>query len=211
MSKYILLNPTPAGALSPRLVMPGNVFDSVTQATDITNLLAAGGLLVPNTSALAQAAATLAQNKRLAKGSNEAELTWIMLAGLLSPDPQSAAVAGTTSADLAEAFAIPLAGGGTITGAYFVPSATATYTAGNKQVLLVNLYDATGTLVGAVATGTIGDGVTAQQPTKWARLSLGAITNPVFGDGYTLTLTSTHTGTIVLAAGTLVVVTKPTL
>jgi hypothetical protein len=211
MSKLVLLNPTIIGGAAPKSVSPGTIFDTVTQASDLAAVVASGGVLMPQGNAIVSAQQALAASRRLNKGSNENELALLMLAAsAASLDTMQVAVAGTTSADLAEANAFTLSGAGTIVAAYFLPSATATYTGGNQQVLLLNIYDQTGTLVGQLASFTLGNGVAANQPTKWVRLSLGAITNPIFGDGYTVTLTSTHTGAITLAAGTLVLVTKPT-
>src|ERR1019366_4668048 len=172
--------------------------DTVTQASDLAAVVASGGVLMPQGNAIVSAQQALAASRRLNKGSNENELALLMLAAsAASLDTMQVAVAGTTSVDLAEANAFTLSGAGTIVAAYFLPSATATYTGGNQQVLLLNIYDQTGTLVGQLASFTLGNGV-------------AAITNPIFGDGYTVTLTSTHTGAITLAAGTLVLVTKPT-
>lgn len=210
MSKLILLNPTVLGLLSPRMVQPGTVFDTVTQATDVTNLVASGGVLVPQTNPVVAAAAVLAQSRRVNKGSNEQELFALMGASAVAVYDAMSLAQATQAGALAEVNAFSLAGGGTIVGAYFLSNTTTAYTAGNKQVYTLNIYDATGTLVGTLASGTNGDGVAAQQMTARVRFSFGAITNGIFGDGYTVTIATALTGTAAIPTGQWILVTKPT-
>lgn len=208
-TKLVLLNPTIILG-SPKAVQAGSILDSVTNSLDITALVAAGGIMVPQGTGLVSSQQAIAISKKVNKGANEVELALTMLAaGLSTPDPiqvQQAAITGTQ----AEAQLVSLGGAGLITGIYYQTATATALTAGNKYVVVFNLYDNTGTLVGALATGTIGDGVAGQQTVKWVRFSFGALANNIFGDGYTVTATATLTGAGTLPLGMFVVLTKPT-
>lgn len=130
------------------------------------------------------------------------------LVGLAS-SPQSIQVAQIveSSADLAESLIASLAGSGTIVGAYYFPNASSAPSAGtNTQAMTLNIYDATGTAVGTLASATLAN---ATQMTKWVRFDLGTITNGAFKDGYSVTAQTTHAGTCVLPVGFWVLVIGP--
>jgi hypothetical protein len=98
-------------------------------------------------------------------------------------------------------------GSGTIIGVYYLPNATSTPAAGsNSQAIVINIYNASGVLVGQLAAASIAN---ATAMTKWVRFNLGTITNGVYADGYTLTASSTLTGTATLPAGTWIIVSTP--
>jgi hypothetical protein len=208
MSTVILLNTTiiQTGA-GPKVCKASNSYDTSAQATDIAYIKAAGGIFVPSAGAMA-AQAVIAQ-KEIARGRNEFEVTDVMIAAAgMTIDPLSTPQVVET-ATVAETAILSLAGAGTVVGAYYLPnaaSAPASPPATNNMVLLLNIYNAAGTLVGQLASGTLSS---SNAMTKWARFSLGAITNGLFSDGYMVTATITLTGTATLPAGSWVVTTVP--
>jgi hypothetical protein len=207
--QLILINDTVYGGNNPRSVLAGKTFDPVASASEITKIQAAGGVFVPTSQPVVNAQQVLAANFHRYKGRSEAELDRLMLAAAIGVyDTQSTPQVTESSADLAETNIFTLSGGGVVVAAYYLPNATSTPGAGsNNDVFLLNIYDNTGTVVGQLCTATLAN---ATPMTKWVRFNLGAITNGLFGDGYTITATITHTGTSVVPAGSWILVTKPT-
>lgn len=209
MATFYLLNsvtvnrtPFKAGAL---------IDSAVHTAAGLAAIQGVGGVLWPSDDPSVAAAAAIVA-KMWAKGADENNIGRVMMAAAAlsaagNPDTLVTPQVVLTSADQAETLVFSLAGKGTVLGAYYLPNAASAPAAGsNNQVLLLNMNDATGTLVGALATGTLAN---ATPMVKWARFSLGALTNAVFLDGYTVTATVTHTGTAVLPAGQWVLVVAP--
>jgi hypothetical protein len=212
MSKLILLNTVTiaspgAGA---KKVRGSETLDSVLAAADIPGIQSAGGVLWPGTDALVSAAAAIGQSKIVNKGANEDEVDKIMMCAAIqsagSQTQLSPQASETTTQPETEIFA--LQGSGNVIGAYYLPNASSAPAAPNGTnniILLLNIYNASGTLVGQLASGTLNN---SNQMTAKVRFSLGAITNGLYADGFTVTATITVTGTATLPAGDWVLLTQ---
>lgn len=111
---------------------------------------------------------------------------------------------GSTASSVAETVLAHLTGTGTLFAAYFVPFANSAPASGsNSHAITINIYNASGSLVGALASATLNN---AAQMTKAVRFNLGTIANANWSDGYTVTYQTAVTGTATLPAGAWVLV-----
>src|ERR1700729_1938354 len=169
MASQILINDTKAQSQSgPQMFRAGStISDAATQAA----IAAEGGLLWPATDATVAAAAVIVQKLRK-KGANEELGSAAMLAAAINSLNQGVSTdiqtpQAISSGSLAEVAIAGLVGQGNIVGAYYVPNVSSAPASGsNSQVILLNIYDQTGTLVGQLASATLNN---ANQMTKWVR------------------------------------------
>jgi hypothetical protein len=207
MSAQILLNDTyvqsPSGSAGPQLVRAG---ETVSDVPTQTALLAAGGILWPASDPF-MAAQQVYILKLRSKGWDERISTEAAIAsaiGALNQLQEIQVPQATSATALTEVAIIHMIGTGVITAAYYLPNANSAPAAGsNSQAITLNIYNALGVLVGALATATLNN---ANQMTKWVRFTLGTVTNGTFSDGYTVTASTVLTGTATLPAGQWVLV-----
>ena len=187
--------------------------ETVTDPVVAAGIAAAGGQLAnaadPGIIA-AQAVCLKMQGKY--RGQDEDTSDKIMLAAFAASAQAETLSYEFTSSSVntseAEQAVFNLPGQGTITGAYFLPNATsapAAPNATNNDVLLLNIYNAAGVLVGSLATATLEN---TNQMTQWVQFPLAlTAANVAYKAGYTVTWQTTHTGAVTRPAGILYLVT----
>lgn len=185
-------NSAPTGAL---MIKAGEtISDTGVQAAVAT----AGGILAQATDPNIIAAVAIVNKMRAARGQSEDAINTIMAAAYIKAASQGELITynftAASTASEAEIAVGQLSGSGTITGAFYVPNATATPTAGsNNDVFVLTIYNAAGVAIGQLATATLAN---ATPMTQWVRFPFGTLANVAFQDGYTVTYKSTVTGSL---------------
>jgi hypothetical protein len=189
----------------PFLLKAGSlVNDPVTLAA----VIGAGGMLGNTTDPIILAAVAVVQKMRSKRGQDEHLCDQIMQAAYAETVGQGEFIttpfaAGSGASD-AEALVGGLTGSGIVTGAVYINSgATYAPAAGsNSELFQLNMYNAAGTLVGALGSMTVNN---ANPLVKWVGFPFGSIANAAFQAGYFVTFLTTVTGTFTRPAGQLVV------
>jgi hypothetical protein len=186
--------------------------ETVTDPVVAEGIAAAGGQLAnANDPAIIAAQAVCLKMQGKYRGQDEDVSDKIMLAAFTASQ-QSALLqyefTSSASASETEQAVFSLPGQGTITGAYFLPNAASTPASPdgtNNTVLLLNIYNAAGSLIGQLATATLEN---TNPMAQWVQFPLAlTVANVAYEPGYTVTWQTTKTGTVTRPAGILYLVT----